>query len=164
VCEFQPDFEPAIIFAFPPCTHTAVSGARWFKAKGPAAAAEAFSVLAGCLKIIHDAGCPGMIENPVSTFSTYWRKPDFIFDPWQYGPPHYDKKTCIWAEGGFLMPEPIVAVRPADTDQRIHRMPPGPERQRLRSETHPGFARAVFEANAPTVRTRRGTVEQGVKV
>jgi len=64
------------VFAFPPCTHTAVSGARWFKAKGPRAAAEAFSILAACIDICEKARVGWMIENPVSTFSTYWRKPE----------------------------------------------------------------------------------------
>ena len=147
VRDYMPDFDPHIIFAFPPCTHTAVSGARWFKAKGPAAAAEAFSVLAGCLRIIESFDCPWMVENPVSTFSTYWRKPDLVVHPWQFGD-GYDKATCLWTGGGFIAPEPTVTERPADTDQRIHRMPPGPDRQRLRSQTPAGFARAVFAANA----------------
>lgn len=145
-----------MVFAFPPCTHTAVSGARWFTSKGPAAASEAFGVLAACLRIIEATDAPWMVENPVSTFSTYWRKPDYTFHPWQYGD-GYDKKTCLWTGGGFVMPEPTVAVRPDDTDQRIHRMPPGPERQHLRSVTPMGFARSVFAANASTTPTRSGT-------
>ena len=142
--------EACAVFAFPPCTNTAVSGARWFKQKGPRAAAESFSVLADCIDVIERCNCPWMVENPISTFSTYWRKPDYIFNPWQYGD-GYDKKTCLWTGGGFVMPEPTVPERPEDTDQRIHRMPPGPDRQHLRSVTPMGFARAVFAANHPQV-------------
>lgn len=136
----------AIVFAFPPCTHTAVSGARWFKSKGPRAAVEAFSVLDACRRICEWSGTSWMIENPVSTFSTYWRKPDHQFDPWQYGD-NYQKKTCLWTGGGFAMPDPIVIAKPDDCDQRIWKMPPSDDRANLRSITPMGFARAVFQAN-----------------
>jgi hypothetical protein len=142
----------AFACGFPPCTHTAVSGARWFASKGPAAAAEAFDVLDACRSILEWTGAPWFIENPVSTFSTYWRKPDHIFHPWEYGgylmPPGdgWTKKTCIWAGGGFVMPEP--RPTPITDPGRIHRMPPSSDRADLRSITPAGFARAVYEANS----------------
>lgn len=141
---------PRIIFGFVPCTNTAVSGARWFKKKGYKAAAESFGLLAATLELIGKFGCAWMIENPVSTFSSWWRKPDFTFHPWQFGD-GYDKRTCLWAGGGFVPPTPTVHERPAETDQRIHRMPPGPDRARLRSQTPPGFAGATFLANQELV-------------
>lgn len=135
---------PRIIFAFPPCTHTAVSGARWFQSKGPKAAAEAFSVLSSVKEICERSGVPWMIENPVSTFSTYWRKPDYTFDPCDYGDP-YTKKTCLWTGGGFVMPEKN-RVEPTE-GSKMHLMPPSEDRQQLRSVTPEGFAKAVYEAN-----------------
>ena len=142
----------AMIFAFPPCTHTAASGARWFKSKGPRAASTAFGILASCLEIIEYHTCPWMIENPVSTFSTYWRKPDFTFDPCDYAgyaddpqAEAYTKKTCMWTGGGFAMPEPR-RVEPVH-GSLMHLMPPSKDRGNLRSATPTGFARAVFEAN-----------------
>ena len=101
-----------------------------------------------CWKLGIATGAPGFIENPVGKLSTAWGGPDFTFDPWQYGD-GYQKRTCIWGFNGFVMPPFSVAEKPAGCDQRIHRMAPGPDRARRRSETPPGFARAVFEANAP---------------
>jgi hypothetical protein len=92
-----------------------------------------------------------MIENPVSTVSSYWRKPDFTFDPCDYGgyliPPGdaYTKKTCLWTGNGFVMPKPK-AVK-AIEGSRMHRLPPSKNRAAPRSVTPKAFAQAVFEAN-----------------
>jgi hypothetical protein len=65
------------------------------------------------------------------------------FDPCDYGDP-YTKRTCLW--GNFNTDLKRNSVEP-EAKSRIHHMPPGPERGRLRSVTPPGFARAFFEAN-----------------
>ena len=143
----------AFAMAFVPCTHTAVSGARHFASKGPKKAAQAFDLLDAAREILDWCECPWFVENPVSTFSTYWRKPDHTFDPCDFGgyltPPSdgYRKKTCLWTGGGFVMPErrPV----PVDRPNYIHHMAKTPERADLRSATPAGFARAVFEANRP---------------
>jgi hypothetical protein len=68
-------------------------------------------------------GAPYMIENPVSTVSSYWRKPDYSFDPCDYGGflnPNVDahtKKMCLWTGNGFVMPKtknvtPIEGMHP----------------------------------------------------
>lgn len=140
------------VFAFPPCTHLAVSGARWFKDKGMGALIEALEIVEACRKICEGSGAPYMIENPVSTLSTYWRKPDHIFHPWQYTAfemgDNYSKKTCLWTGNGFVMPAPCVEAGLGAPDDRIHKAPPSAERGDIRSATPMGFARAVFEANA----------------
>ena len=130
--------------AFPPCTHLAVSGARWFRGKGLGKLAESIGLFHRATQICAWTGAPYLVENPVSTISTYWRPPDFTFDPCDYGDP-WTKKTCLWTGGGFVMPqkrrvEPVLG-------SLIHRLPPGPDRANLRSATPAGFARAVFEAN-----------------
>jgi len=99
-----------IVFAFPPCTHTAVSGARWFRDKGLGGLIESLELFKAGVRIAEWSKAPYMIENPVSTVSTYWRKPDFVFDPCEYGgylSPHgdaYTKKTCLWTGSGFACP------------------------------------------------------------
>lgn len=96
-----------IVFAFPPCTHLAVSGARWFHSKGIRGFADAISLVDRCRNICEWSGAPWLLENPVGTLSSYWRKPDYIFDPCDFGgyltPPAdaYTKKTCIWSGGGL---------------------------------------------------------------
>lgn len=139
---------PDILFAFPPCTDVAVSGARWFKDKGLGALINALRCFDAAVRLADWYRCSYMLENPVSTVSSYWRKPDYTFHPWQYGD-NYTKKTCLWTGNGFVMPEPTVTERPADCDtKRIHFASPGEERANFRSETPMGFARAVFEANS----------------
>ena len=142
------------VAGFPPCTHLAVSGARWFKDKGLGALAEGLSLVARAAEIGEWSGAPWFVENPVSTISSYWRKPDHLFHPYEYGgyrggeDDGYTKKTCLWTGGGFVMPEPRPIQLAADHD-RIHKAAPSPERGDLRSMTPGGFAQAVFEANAP---------------
>jgi site-specific DNA-cytosine methylase len=126
-----------LLIAFPPCTHLAVSGARWFKEKKQeqAEALEFVSFLlnAPCEKIA--------LENPVGVISTKIRKPDQIIQPWQFG--HGETKaTCLWLKGlPKLEPTNIVAGREA----RIHKMPPSPDRGKLRSITYSGIANAMAE-------------------
>jgi site-specific DNA-cytosine methylase len=83
-----------MMIAHPPCTHLAVSGARWFTEgkKDWQLQIEALKfvellMLAPIEKIV--------IENPVSVISTKIRKPDQIIQPWQFGHPE-TKKTCLW--------------------------------------------------------------------
>lgn len=145
---FEPPMRPDILFAFPPCTDVAVSGARWMRDKGLGKLIDALTLFKRAVDIAEKYGCPYMLENPVSTVSTYWRKPDYTFQPWQYGD-NYTKTTCLWTGNGFVMPEPTVKECPADVDRkRIHYASPGEERANFRSATPMGFARAVFEANA----------------
>ena len=65
--------------------------------------------------------------------STIYRKPDQIIQPWQFG--HGETKaTCLWLKGfPKLIPTNIVSGR----EHRIHRMPPSPDRGKLRSKTFP---------------------------
>ena len=146
-----PRAEYRIVFAFPPCTDLAVSGARWFKDKGLAGLAGAIELFERARQIAEWADAPWMIENPVSTISSYWRKPDHAFHPADYTAfelgDNYTKKTCLWTGNGFVMPEPARHPDAGEPDNRIHACPPGPDRGNIRSATPMGFARAAFEAN-----------------
>ena len=143
---------PAFVAAFPPCDHLAVSGARWFQGKGLGALRDSINLFSVAAEICESLGAPYLIENPVSTISSYWRKPDHDFHPHHYAgfcaEDTYTKKTCLWTGGGFRMPAP----RPLDgvePDDRIHKAAPGPDRKNFRSATPLGFARAVYEEHAP---------------
>ena len=143
----------AFVFAFPPCDHLAVSGARWFKGKGLRKLASSIELFATAAEFCDWSGAPYGIENPVSSISSYWRKPDHTFHPYQYTgfclDDNYTKKTCLWSGNGFVMPEPFEVAGLGEPDDRIHKCPPGPDRHNTRSATPLGFARAVFEANRP---------------
>lgn len=124
-----------LMIAHPPCTHLAVSGARWFRDK--------FHEQQAALQFVRDlmaAPIPRIcIENPISIISTRIRKPDQIVHPWQFG--HGETKaTCLWLKGlPKLTPTNIVEGREA----RVHRMAPGPNRARERSRTYAGIAAAM---------------------
>jgi len=139
-----PRGEIAFAAFFPPCTDVAVSGARWFKDKGIGAVINALKLFERSVLLAEWTEAPYFIENPVSTISSYWRKPDHTFDPCDYGDP-YTKKTHLWTGGGFVMPEKC-PVDPTD-GSKMHRLAPSPDRANLRSQTPAGFADAVFEAN-----------------
>jgi hypothetical protein len=152
VREFLPprDFI-SMVFAFPPCTDMATSGAKHFKRKGLKAITESLALVEACRRICEWSGAPWMIENPISTLATYWRTPDFKFDPHHFAGYHdgasdaYTKKTCLWVGGGFKMParksvEPVLGSRMRD-------LPDSAERADLRSVTPMGFAEAVFAAH-----------------
>mgnify|MGYP002413712552 CR=1 FL=1 len=121
----------------PPCTHLAVSGARYFPEKvadGRQQAALDF------VRLLMTAPIPKIaIENPVSIISSRIRKPDQVIQPWQFG--HGETKTtCLWLKNlPRLIPTQIVSGR----EQRIHKMPPGPDRWKERSRTFPGIAAAM---------------------
>ena len=124
-----------MMIAHPPCTHLAVSGARWWKDKH----AEQSEALRFVAKLVM-APIPRIaIENPVSIISTVFRKPDQIVQPWQFG--HGETKaTCLWLKGlPKLVPTNVVDGR----EQRIHKMSPGPDRWKERSRTYQGIADAM---------------------
>jgi hypothetical protein len=96
----------------------------------------------GFVQLLLDAPIPRIaLENPVSVISTRIRRPDQVIQPWMFG--HGETKaTCLWLKGlPALTPTNVVAGR----DARIHRMPPSPDRWKLRSTTYPGIARAMAE-------------------
>ena len=126
-----------LMIAHPPCTHLAVSGARWFHLK-QREQAEALEFV----RLLMDAPIPRIaIENPVSIISSRIRKPDQVIQPWQHG--HGETKaTCLWLKNlPCLQPTDIVEGR----EPRIHRLPPSPDRWKIRSATFPGIAAAMAD-------------------
>jgi hypothetical protein len=149
-----PRAEYVIAFAFPPCTHLASSGARWFKPKGLRGLIDGLELVERCRALCEWLACPWMLENPVGTLSTYWRKPDFSFDPWQFSgylsSPNsdwYTKKTCVWVGNGFVFPQPKAARTQEQLASRMHLLPQSRARSDNRSKAPLGFARAVFQSN-----------------
>ena len=141
-----------LMIAHPPCTHLAVSGARWFKDKiWQQAAALEFVRRLLAAPVAHIA-----LENPVSIISTRIRKPDQIIQPWQFGHPE-TKATCLWLKG--LPPLQATSIVEGRVG-RIWRLPPSPDRWKERSRTYPGIAQAMAEqwganTHVPTQATTR---------
>lgn len=132
-----------LMIAHPPCTHLAVSGAAWFKNKEKEQA-EALQFVA----MLMNAPIPKIcIENPVSVISTKIRKPDQIIHPYQFGHPE-QKTTCLWLKGlPLLIPTNDVQQEmrklPRNQRERMHYLPPGPDRWKKRSKTYTGIAKAM---------------------
>jgi hypothetical protein len=126
-----------LLIAHPPCTHLAVSGARWFAGKQR----EQAEALAFVRELLDAPIGRIALENPVSVISTKIRKPDQIIQPWQFG--HGETKaTCLWLKGlPLLQPTVVVSGRLA----RVHRLSPSISRWKERSRTYPGIAQAMAE-------------------
>lgn len=148
-----------MIIAFPPCTFLTVTGNRWFniekygeKAKRRHAdreeAIKFFMMFANadCKKIA--------IENPIGVISSYWRKPDQIINPYQFGDP-FEKKTCLWLKGLPILKHTNIVKPPARKKYKSGKSMPAwyaeawnlqkSERSKLRSKTFPGIAKAMSE-------------------
>lgn len=146
-----PVLEYAIVFAFPPCTNLAVSGRAHFKNKGLRGLLDGLELVERCRAICEWCGAPWMLENPVSTLSTYWRPCDYSFQPYEYGGylqdggDHYSKRTCLWTSDDFKMPD----KKPVENTEgsRYQKMGECKRRKSEREMTPQGFAQAVFEAN-----------------
>lgn len=153
-----------LIIAHPPCTYLTVSGNRWFNVerygdkakqryKDRDTAAKFFMnfVNADCEKIA--------IENPIGYMNSFYRKPDQIIEPYEFGHP-ISKKTCLWLKG-------LEKLKPTDIVEPEKRYSGGkaysgasfyatdengkilawdhPETKIIRSKTFPGIAKAMAE-------------------
>lgn len=124
-----------LMIAHPPCTHLAVSGARWFHEKQQEQQ-EALEFVRTLLA----APIPKIaLENPISIISSRIRKPDQIIQPWMFG--HGETKaTCLWLQG---LPKLIATNIVEGREAKVHRMPPSPDRWKERSRTYQGVADAM---------------------
>ncbi len=137
VFEVIKDQDWDLMIAHPPCTHLAVSGARWWKDKKD----EQEEAISFVIRLMTCDIPKIAIENPIGILSTVICKPTQIIQPWMFG--HGETKaTCLWLKGlPPLVPTDIVEGR----EPRIHKMPPGPNRWKERSRTYQGIAEAMAE-------------------
>jgi hypothetical protein len=134
-----------LMVAHPPCTHLAVSGARWFAGK-QAEQAEALDFV----RLLLAARIPRIaLENPVSIISSRIRKPDQIIQPWQFGH-EASKTTCLWLKGlPPLAPTNVVGkgarhvTKSGKSLPQWYNLPPSADRWKIRSATFQGIADAM---------------------
>ncbi len=136
-----------LMIAHPPCTHLAVSGARWFdKKRDEQAAALDF------VRLLMDAPIERIaIENPVSIISSRIRKPDQIIQPYEHGH-EATKTTCLWLKGlPHLKPSNLVGkgarhvTKSGRSLPEWYNLPPSADRWKIRSATFPGIAAAMAD-------------------
>lgn len=134
-----------LMIAHPPCTHLAVSGARWFKSK-QREQAEALDFV----RSLMEAPIPRIaIENPVSIISSRIRKADQTVQPWHFGM-REAKATCLWLKNlPKLVATDVVGPPPKEGQPdygkwaKVHYASPGPDRWKERSRFPTGIAAAM---------------------
>lgn len=126
-----------MMICHPPCTHLAVSGARWFKEKRQ----EQLEALEFVRKLMDAPIKKICLENPISVISSKIKKPSQIIQPWMFG--HGETKaTCLWLKNlPLLEPSELVTGRVG----RSWREPPSPDRWKNRSRTLLGIAKAMAD-------------------
>lgn len=175
-----------IMIGHPPCTFLAVSGAKWMydprdkdkpieerrphpsfptRKQDQEDGAKFFMFLASA-NVSRIA-----IENPVGVMSTRWRKPDQSVQPYMFGDP-YSKNTCLWLKN--LRPlHPSKETE--DHGERIYfgsgksqpkwysdgltKTKSKEERQKWRSKTFPGVARAFAEQWTIQIASEEGLLD-----
>ena len=125
-----------LMIAHPPCTYLSYAGLRWFKVQPDrynlARDAFEFVKLLGSAPIRKIA-----IENPKGFLTKWYRKPDQVIEPYQFGEP-YTKKTCLWLKGlPPLLYTCIELDRFVNWTEFAHRS------AKDRSRTFPGIAAAM---------------------
>ena len=135
-----------LLIAHPPCTHLAVSGARWFN-EGVKPLSLKYEAAAFFLKFAEADVERIAIENPICVMSSLYRKPDQIINPWQFGHPE-QKKTSLWLKNLPLLQETdnvydYMMTLPEKERARIWWL--GSKHAKERSKTYPGIAKAMAE-------------------
>jgi hypothetical protein len=133
-----------LMIAHPPCTHLAVSGARWFKDKQ-----EEQKEALEFVRLLLDAPIDKIaLENPISIISSRVRKPNQIIQPWQFSCPE-SKSTCLWLKNlpnlipTDILPLPASGRWSNQTPSGQNKLGPSPDRWKERSKTYQGIAEAM---------------------
>ena len=141
-----------LMIAHPPCTYLCNSGvshlhkreSRWYEMQNGASFFR---------KLLH-APIPRIaVENPIMhkyAKQIIGSRQTQLIQPWMFG--HGEKKaTCLWLRGlPLLVPSHLkfdmfAEPEPVGREQRLHKLPPSPDRWKLRSTTYPGIAKAMAE-------------------
>jgi site-specific DNA-cytosine methylase len=135
-----------LMIAHPPCTHLAVSGARYFSQK-----LEKQLEALEFVRMLLDAPIPRIcLENPVSIISTRIRKPDQIIQPWMFGHPEA-KATCLWLKNLPKLKPTNILEKPScgywdnQTPSGQNKLGPSPDRAKNRARTYQGIADAMAD-------------------
>ena len=139
-----------LMIAHPPCTYLSVSGMHWTTRglRDPQLTVDALDFVRTLLNAPIERIA---LENPISVISRLIRKPDQIIQPWQFGH-DASKKTCLWLKNlPLLRSTEVIPPRIVDgkkrwanqTDSGQNRLPPSPDRWKIRSETYGGIAAAM---------------------
>jgi hypothetical protein len=140
------------MIAHPPCTYLTNAGVTWLH-RDPAR----WALLddgAAFFKTLLNANIPRIaVENPIMHKYAKERiggvQQSQVVQPWMFG--HMEQKaTCLWLKG-LPMLKPTNNVKdemmklPKNQRERLHYLPPSPDRWKERSKTFDGIAKAMAE-------------------
>lgn len=146
-----------LMIAHPPCTYLTCAGNKWFKPeykhRFPDRLKQRLEAVLFFMKLANAKINKICLENPIGVISTFWRKPDQIIQPYEYG--HTDRKpTCLWLKNlPKLKPtnivEPNIKRNKNGKTASVHHdkalsLPPD-ERWKFRSRTYMGIAKAMSD-------------------
>ena len=144
-----------LIIAHPPCTYLSFAGNKYLSPKfsSPDKIAERLALRQSAAEFflaIYNAHCPHIaVENPVGYMNSAFRKPDQVIYPYYFGDSD-SKRTCLWLKNLPLLVPDYVSPKPEpvyiqDNGKRRYFVETcsGIDRQKLRSKTFPGIARAM---------------------
>lgn len=138
-----------LVIAHPPCTRMANSGVMWLEKRNLWDDLDEATTFFNYFVEYGKAGNKIAIENPIPHKYAVEKigKYSQVIQPYQFG--HLERKaTCLWL---FNLPElketnnvySEMIKLPKSEQQRIHYLPPGKERAKLRSKTFSGIAEAI---------------------
>lgn len=141
-----------LMVAHPPCTYLCSSGLHWNK-RDASRAKKTDEALAFVQALMNAPIDKIVIENPIGRIGTAIRKADQVVQPYQFGH-DASKQTALWLKGlPILKPTKFIQPRLVDgkprwsnqTDSGQNRLPPSPDRWKIRSTTYQGIANAMAE-------------------
>ena len=140
------------MIAHPPCTYLTVAANKWMKPefahRFPERPLQRLQAIAFFMALWDSEIAKVCIENPIGIMSSEFRKPNQVVQPWMFGHPE-TKATCFWLRGlpglipSHMKSDMFAAPEPEGREQRLHKLPPSPDRWKLRSITYPGIAAAM---------------------
>jgi len=149
-----------LMIAHPPCTYLSNAGIGWFNIEKYGEKArirhlKRFEAFGFVMKLAHLKIPKIAIENPVGYLNRFWRKPDQIIQPYQFGNKE-SKRTCLWLNNlPLLKPTEIVTPKIYGYYKKGKKkglpiygnsyLPFSEDRWKLRSKTFPGIARAMAD-------------------
>lgn len=137
-----------LIIAHPPCTKTSNAGAKHLYRGHKLNLCRYYEGLCGkaLFDAIWAADCEKLvIENPIPSVVFGFPKATQVVQPWQFGHP-CTKKTLLWERGvPILVPTNIVDPKVNCHEVGTWFMTGGKERQKNRSKTFAGIAKAMAD-------------------
>lgn len=136
-----------LIILHPPCTFTALCGNRWYYNSHKRI--EGAKLCKDSWDAANDACECVVLEQPKTIMQKYIGQKSQVIHPYQFGHKEY-KETWLWIRGlpGLVPTNNVLKWMLADDRkeyEKIFRMPPGKDRQKLRSKTYKGIAKAMAD-------------------